>query len=992
VSAEVRSTFDSGAQVLLRSTDSRARAGTVNNGDCCSPATAVPDTVWNSLSPWAQAVGSATVGDQQVAVSVKVDSLAAGAVTTFRISYVLTAEDANSPTVSTEAATNVDTTTAATLNANVNPNGAASNVEFEYSTDSNLATGVTIVSAGTATGSSSTPISTQITGLTRGTTYYFRAKATNSVGTSFGTILSFTPIGPPVITISAASNLGETTTTINAQVNASGGTTSSIRFVWSTSANFTSDTSTSNSTPSSVSGNTLTSISANLTGLTPAVTYYYRVVANNAAGSTTSESISFTTTPAPSATTNPATNVTSTSAVLNGVANARGNATTSLNFTYSTIPDLSSGVTTVNATPSQATGLLDTPESATVTGLTTGTTYYFRLNITNVNGSNSGQILSFTPSAAPLVVTETATVSGTTATLRASVNPRGATTSSLVFIYSTNASLSSDTATVSVTPSALSGATSQSVSKDVSGLTPLTTYYYRAVATNAQGSTSGSIISFTTPFADVTAPTETPTAGSSSYSKIENILITVTFSESVTGFSAADVTLGGTSAAAYGKGTPTTINPFTYTILLTPSSASPGTLTVSIPAGTVLDYSGNSNLVSPTLTLTIKNVQASFTLANASGTYLIATRMSASGGSGVGAISYAASAGTATGCSISNTDSLTSTSAGTCVVVATKAGDNDFAPISDTKTVTIAKATRTISVSTRTGISSLTFGTSVGLQSTISAGSSDGVVSYNIGVSTGCTLSTETITAILVTGNCVVTSTISTGTNYESATSTYLIVTILKANQAQLSVGNYTAFPNISTYPLNVYGGTGLGSVTRTLNSSGTANCSLRDGMFLTATSSGVCSITAVKAGGTNYFDETTTATIFWIPFITNYVSSSPSVPTSIPLTGQTGFEKRTYETFTVISFADETGTAVTSVRANSKLRVIGTGFVADDATTQVFFGIESILHSGLTFNVLDPLANYVLLTIPTDAETDRVVMRSAKGWATSPGTLTITP
>jgi hypothetical protein len=82
----------------------------------------------------------------------------------------------------------------------------------------------------------------------------------------------------------------------------------------------------------------------------------------------------------------------------------------------------------------------------------------------------------------------------------------------------------------------------------------------------------------------------------------------------------------------------------------------------------------------------------------------------------------------------------------------------------------------------------------------------------------------------------------------------------------------------------------------------------------------------------------------------------------------------------------------VTSVRANSKLRVIGTGFVADDATTQVFFGIESILHSGLTFNVLDPLANYVLLTIPTDAETDRVVMRSAKGWATSPGTLTITP
>jgi hypothetical protein len=37
-------------------------------------------------------------------------------------------------------------------------------------------------------------------------------------------------------------------------------------------------------------------------------------------------------------------------------------------------------------------------------------------------------------------------------------------------------------------------------------------------------------------------------------------------------------------------------------------------------------------------------------------------------------------------------------------------------------------------------------------------------------------------------------------------------------------------------------------------------------------------------------------------------------------------------------------------------------------------------------------MANYVLLTVPADAETDRVLMYSAKGWATSPGTLTILP
>jgi hypothetical protein len=101
---------------------------------------------------------------------------------------------------------------------------------------------------------------------------------------------------------------------------------------------------------------------------------------------------------------------------------------------------------------------------------------------------------------------------------------------------------------------------------------------------------------------------------------------------------------------------------------------------------------------------------------------------------------------------------------------------------------------------------------------------------------------------------------------------------------------------------------------------------------------------------------------------------------------------KRTYDTFTVASFADETGTAVTSIKANTKLRVIGTGFVAADGTTEVYFGIASVPVSGLTFNTLDPMANYVLLTVPADAETDRVLIYSAKGWATSPGTLTILP
>ena len=225
------------------------------------------------------------------------------------------------------------------------------------------------------------------------------------------------------------------------------------------------------------------------------------------------------------------------------------------------------------------------------------------------------------------------------------------------------------------------------------------------------------------------------------------------------------------------------------------------------------------------------------------------------------------------------------------------------------------------------------------------------------------------------------------GVIYESAT-----VTINKAFQAKLSVGQYDAYPGISSYPLNVYGGTGLGSVTRTLVDTGTAGCALSGILILTATNAGTCTVRAVKDGGSNYFTETTTATIYWIPFINRYIASGPSTPTDLGLSGSTAFTKLTYESFTVLSFANGSGIAVSSASVGSILRIIGTGFNASDSTTEVFFGMISVSAPLLAFNVVNPLANYIQLTVPTDAETDRVVIRSSKGWATSPGTLTITP
>lgn len=228
--------------------------------------------------------------------------------------------------------------------------------------------------------------------------------------------------------------------------------------------------------------------------------------------------------------------------------------------------------------------------------------------------------------------------------------------------------------------------------------------------------------------------------------------------------------------------------------------------------------------------------------------------------------------------------------------------------------------------------------------------------------------------------------------NYQGVSYASGLLTINKVNQTPIKIGQYDAFPGISTYPLNVYGGAGTGVMRRTLTSAGTASCVLTNIMFITASTPGKCEVRVTKAADFNYNMETATATIYWIQFVDRYTNSGPTSPTDLALSGGTAVERRTYETFTVLSFADETGTAVTSIRANTKLRVIGTGFVAADGKTEVYFGLASVPHSGLTFNTLDPMANYVLLTVPADAETDRVLMYSNKGWATSPGTLTILP
>jgi hypothetical protein len=97
---------------------------------------------------------------------------------------------------------------------------------------------------------------------------------------------------PPTVTLNAASNFNQELATLNATVDANGYSTT-VKFQYSTASNFSSFTEV-NAATTPITGQAVSSY-ANITGLSVNTTYYFRCVATNSAGTTTSSSLSFTT-------------------------------------------------------------------------------------------------------------------------------------------------------------------------------------------------------------------------------------------------------------------------------------------------------------------------------------------------------------------------------------------------------------------------------------------------------------------------------------------------------------------------------------------------------------------------------------------------------------------------------------------------------------------------------------------------------------------------
>ena len=410
------------------------------------------------------------------------------------------------PTVTTGAASSVSTTTA-TLNGTVNAQSDTDTVSFCYSTIQSQVTtcgaGSTVVvaSPATASGSSSTSETAALTGLTAGTTYYYNLEAISSGGTAyFGTSTSFSAHGAPAITTSAATNVSTTTATANGSVNPQGDT-DTVQFCYSATVSAVTSSSCGGTlvaaSTSPASGSSAVSESAALSGLTPGTKYYYDLVVTSSGGTVYYGATvqNFTVHAAPTVTTGAASSVSTTTATLNGTVNAQSD-TDTVSFCYSTIQSqvttCGAGSTVVVASPATASGSSSTSETAALTGLTAGTTYYYNLEAISSGGTAYfGTSTSFSAHGAPAITTSAATnVSTTTATANGSVNPQGD-TDTVQFCYSATVSAVTSSSCggtlVAASTSPASGSSAVSESAALSGLTPGTKYYYDLVVTSSGG-------------------------------------------------------------------------------------------------------------------------------------------------------------------------------------------------------------------------------------------------------------------------------------------------------------------------------------------------------------------------------------------------------------------------------------------------------------------------------------------------------------------------
>jgi len=409
-----------------------------------------------------------------------------------------------------------------------------------------------------------------------------------------------------------------------------------------------------------------------------------------------------------------------------------------------------------------------------------------------------------------------------------------------------------------------------------------------------------------------------------------------------------------------------------------------------------------------------KNAQAKLT-ANAaafSATFPAATTISTTGGSGTGAVTYATN--TPAVCTVNSTNGVvTAVTAGTCQILATKAGDANYAaPATDTVDVLILKGTQSITAS----VSPTSIAFTATSTANASAGLGTGANSYTVTTPSICSIDqlTRVITPITV-GTCTLTSTKATDSKYQAATSAPVSLNITKAAQPALVAA--AALPIIAdtnlTNRVSTTGGAGTGAVTYATTTPLVCAIDSTTGVITpTAIVAGgaaaTCTITATKAADANYNAVISTAINVSIrtedqaTLVASSTSASTAVPTtftvSVPATntpnGGQGTGAASYASTTpTICTVNASSGIVTPLIAGSCLIVAtraGDGTYAPEVsaplTITIAKGTQSALDIGLAANVVFP--NTVTATLPGSGAINGGNGTGAVSFATSTPTI----
>jgi len=389
------------------------------------------------------------------------------------------------PTLITDPATSVSST-GATVNGRINPNGTYTTYYFEYGLSPGFGSQTAETSAGS--GRDLFSVSKGVSGLLPSETYAFRLVGKRGAQIYYGSTREFTTTAiPPSVSTQPPTDVTPTQVRFNGIVNPNGSTTSCY-FKWGPDENHlvTLRTLTVGAGHSAVSKDYL------LEGLDPGASGVFQLVAYNGAGTTEGLFQSFSTPAiAPTATTGEATDLGPHAATLHGTVNP-GGAAAQYRFEYWVDPRFKFATPWTDA----GSGNSDVAVSADLSGLVIDKTYSFRLIAQNSQGTSEGDPLTFhTPAPPPGVVTGAASnITSDSALVSGTVTPNETET-----VYWFRYWIDGESEYFQTEPqSAGSGAGPVPVSCELNLLIQEKPYRYQLFAQNAGGLVSGDVDSFST--------------------------------------------------------------------------------------------------------------------------------------------------------------------------------------------------------------------------------------------------------------------------------------------------------------------------------------------------------------------------------------------------------------------------------------------------------------------------------------------------------------